>query len=1209
MNPRNSTLLVWTFFLLFCSHLPASGQTIQLSTSGATPHHYENPDFTTVFAEAWGFSDSQIDGDDGRIDHQACLISEYTFLGSCIANYTVLDGMQSTDFQVESSGQYRLHITGEVDYRVMEGYSYSTTQFDKSAGELTISGGLTTEEDRDVSLYETNWSMAKFFEETSWSALKIVIDRHVDGSGSVTDVLQTIKDSVFPQEESARVPFSLYSTGNLTAGLDYRWSFYIASNLASASVGFQNNLEPHRQMIYYLADVHDLQIELEYLDGPVPEFQVSTHSGPNGNIWPEGEMIVSQGEGVLLEASSFPGYEVEFWHLDGSVVQIGGSHYSLSNVEDAHSVSVTFRPDPELTNIQMILPNGGEEFQQGKTTNVTWTWNGSFGDMVKVELLKGGLPVETLASQVDQSTFHFGDAFLRWEIPESLPIGSDYRIRVSSLDGSVIGASEGDFAVQERGDYIEVIEISTVAQLKRICTDAAYSEKKHYILMNDLDLSDEDNWRPIGYDHLHYLSGSFNGQGHTVRGLSIDRPTEDFIGLFSYLDSGGVIENLNLEIDRILGDRMVGGIAGENYGTIRNCHVTLVYLLANSGTCGGIAGNIYQGEILNCSVSATTRGIRSNQDSADEFGGIAGENDRGLISGCWVTAVVDADYVGDGDTVGGIVGLNSGTVKECWVVGSTLEARYKVGGLVGAQVLSGSLADCHFDGNILKVDGNSGGGLVGENSSGIVERCYVNGGPFQVDDLEGALVGLNYSDINHSFWNRDVVGIDQAVGSDNGVVSNCFGKSTAEMKLVATFTTEHSAGWDFASTWAIDEGAGFPVLRAVGASLDSPSGLTASNDEHDGVHLSWTAVMCEAYGPVANLFDPVYKIHRSDTPDVDAIMVEVSDWTPSTLIIDSSAIPGVQYFYWVRAAAANSGARESRASGYAVGQRTVPPVGIPKGVSASEGFEGHVLIQWRTVQGAGAYRLFRSEDENSEKVEIGNWQPFMSIVDTPPYSDTQYFYWVQAALNEEGDLASALSDPVTGSYSGEANVPVYVGRFIHAHSVAGVELSWEIRSESDPGDVRLLCRSEGGSREVPVEAKGGGRYSALDSNKDLLLGGRFEYSVLGSPSGVSQTVYSNVLDLQPIQLVERFHPNVPNPFNPSTKIVFELSRRQDAQVAVYDLRGRQVAVLADAVFGPGQHAVDWNGQDAQQKNMPSGVYFVLLRTESGVRSQKIALSK
>ncbi|MEZ4386192.1 MAG: FlgD immunoglobulin-like domain containing protein [Candidatus Krumholzibacteriia bacterium] len=84
-------------------------------------------------------------------------------------------------------------------------------------------------------------------------------------------------------------------------------------------------------------------------------------------------------------------------------------------------------------------------------------------------------------------------------------------------------------------------------------------------------------------------------------------------------------------------------------------------------------------------------------------------------------------------------------------------------------------------------------------------------------------------------------------------------------------------------------------------------------------------------------------------------------------------------------------------------------------------------------------------------------------------------------------------------------------------------------------------------------------------------------------------------------------PVVPNPFNPSTTITFELRRTEQVDLAVYDLRGRRLATVLDRQCPAGEHRVTWYGRDDRGRAMPSGTYLVQLCTELSVRSTKAVL--
>ena len=85
--------------------------------------------------------------------------------------------------------------------------------------------------------------------------------------------------------------------------------------------------------------------------------------------------------------------------------------------------------------------------------------------------------------------------------------------------------------------------------------------------------------------------------------------------------------------------------------------------------------------------------------------------------------------------------------------------------------------------------------------------------------------------------------------------------------------------------------------------------------------------------------------------------------------------------------------------------------------------------------------------------------------------------------------------------------------------------------------------------------------------------------------------------------------NVPNPFNPSTRIDFTLERAARVELAVYDVAGRRVAVLERGERGVGDHSVVWNGRDARGVPVPSGQYWYVLSTPDSRVSRGMVLLK
>jgi parallel beta-helix repeat protein len=81
----------------------------------------------------------------------------------------------------------------------------------------------------------------------------------------------------------------------------------------------------------------------------------------------------------------------------------------------------------------------------------------------------------------------------------------------------------------------------------------------------------------------------------------------------------------------------------------------------------------------------------------------------------------------------------------------------------------------------------------------------------------------------------------------------------------------------------------------------------------------------------------------------------------------------------------------------------------------------------------------------------------------------------------------------------------------------------------------------------------------------------------------------------------------PNPFNPMTRIVFDVSRTSMVQIAIYDVSGRAVAVLVDREMEPGRYEAVWNGRTGAGRSAASGVYFCRLKAGRTLETKKMVL--
>ena len=86
-------------------------------------------------------------------------------------------------------------------------------------------------------------------------------------------------------------------------------------------------------------------------------------------------------------------------------------------------------------------------------------------------------------------------------------------------------------------------------------------------------------------------------------------------------------------------------------------------------------------------------------------------------------------------------------------------------------------------------------------------------------------------------------------------------------------------------------------------------------------------------------------------------------------------------------------------------------------------------------------------------------------------------------------------------------------------------------------------------------------------------------------------------------------PNYPNPFNPSTKIDFTLPKALTVNLSIYDILGRKIRTLVEKTLPPGRYSVTWNGSDASDRPVSSGIYFYVMETPGIRLAGKLILNR
>ena len=227
--------------------------------------------------------------------------------------------------------------------------------------------------------------------------------------------------------------------------------------------------------------------------------------------------------------------------------------------------------------------------------------------------------------------------------------------------------------------------------------EAAQKDRSINCTLNaDIDLTGK-GWTPIGTDYDNAYTGTFDGGGHTIMGLTVTTNYQ-YVGLFGRLGEAGTVKNVVMEGVNNHSLGYAGGVVGfSRGGTIENCSVSG----SVSGTlcAGGVVGAQWEASITGCSSSATVKGTRY-------VGGVAGEtNSSATMAACYATGNVTIE-LGHRDRVdvGGLVGFNAGRngLLACYATGNVTSTgssagKVYIGGLLGGNYTT--VTACYWKNN------------------------------------------------------------------------------------------------------------------------------------------------------------------------------------------------------------------------------------------------------------------------------------------------------------------------------------------------------------------------------------------------------------------------------------------------------------------------------------------------------------------------------
>ena len=272
-------------------------------------------------------------------------------------------------------------------------------------------------------------------------------------------------------------------------------------------------------------------------------------------------------------------------------------------------------------------------------------------------------------------------------------------------------------------------------------------------LTADIDLTGKD-WSPIGTNFYNSYTGTFDGGGHTIMGLTVTT-NDQYVGLFGRLGKAGTVKNVVMEGVQITSNHSLGyagGVAGFSWGgTIENCSVS--GSVSGTVSVGGVVGIQWEAFITGCSSSATVKGMV-------KVGGVAGETNSGAtMAACYATGNVTIEIDPINNILGGgLVGFNAGSsVLACYATGNVTSTgsgtgNVHIGGFLGGNYTT--VTACYWKNNheqgigynkegiapeATNVDGTS---VTWKNAVDAMNTALQNAGSEWRYELKGALPTL-----------------------------------------------------------------------------------------------------------------------------------------------------------------------------------------------------------------------------------------------------------------------------------------------------------------------------------------------------------------------------------------------------------------------------------------------------------------------------------
>ena len=520
-------------------------------------------------------------------------------------------------------------------------------------------------------------------------------------------------------------------------------------------------------------------VVLDTSSTPAPErYGITIATVQNGTVTAD-KATATEGETVTLTVKPDAGYHLK--SLMAGDKTLTSAPYTFTMPAKEVTVSALFEKDAEQ-------PTTGS-YKDGTYTGSAKGHDSTVPVTVTVTVENGNISRIDVTKQ-NETEGYWAKAIAI--IEKLLGLGNDSAVDdVTTISGATQSSTAIKEAVQNAlknaeeadGSESNPYVIANIDQLKAFADAVNKGNSyagKYVVLGANLDLANVD-WAPIGkaeHGKTTGFAGVFDGQGYTVKNLTCGTATDakeyEAVGFFGVIAEGGVVKNLNVQINKIytdydLGNYIIsgGGLAGilEKDAVIDHCSVSgaTQVISVNAGSkaaLGGLVGQMQTGAVIANSWTdvGLNYGTISMKNVDVYMGGICGKqaNSSLIANSASFGSVPGMIYQGS-IHVGGLVGYTSGALYNCYtssltkaqkLVDKTEFATNAIGHLAGATENGAAFYQCYYDKN---ADQFNNSDLAGDPSEGKTERRQAIGWDSEDNKTDDTFIqGMSASELASS---------------------------------------------------------------------------------------------------------------------------------------------------------------------------------------------------------------------------------------------------------------------------------------------------------------------------------------------------------------------------------------------------------------------------------------------------------------------------